>query len=426
MTTKFGKQLLEEWSYDRNIIAPASLSNRSTEQIWWKCKQGHEWVTQFRCRYRRKSACPFCTGILAIEGKTDVATLYPNLSKEFHPTKNAGILLSQILPSSGKKVWWICCKGHEWVARVHTRTKKGYGCPVCSRRKIVPGINDLSTLFPSIASELHPEKNPLIDPTRIGPKSTTLAIWVCPRGHEYLAQIAKRTSRGDNCPYCSGHRPIIGETDLASKHPEALRYWNYDANESPSLYTAMSGKKVSWKCERGHIWRKSISGQINYNNCPFCTGQMLISGQNDIATIYPQLIKEWDSLKNPKSIHFTKANTNVKHWWICPKGHSYAANIGNKIKGKTCPYCSGKRPIPGENDLYTLFPELCDEWDYARNPLSPVDYLPKSNYRAWWKCANDHSWKTRISERTRGTNCPKCYQLSLRPPRDGSSDSPLL
>ena len=45
---------------------------------------------------------------------------------------------------SGKIVWWKCSKGHNWEARIADR-ESGKGCPYCSGRYAVKGLNDLET-----------------------------------------------------------------------------------------------------------------------------------------------------------------------------------------------------------------------------------------------------------------------------------------
>jgi len=44
-------------------------------------------------------------------------TLYvsnPMLAREWHPTLNGNLTPKDVMPNSGKKIWWRCKKGHEW------------------------------------------------------------------------------------------------------------------------------------------------------------------------------------------------------------------------------------------------------------------------------------------------------------------------
>ena len=52
----------------------------------------------------------------------DLATSNPELVKEWHPSKNGNLSPTEVSQKSGKNVWWICEKGHEWQAKVYTRT----------------------------------------------------------------------------------------------------------------------------------------------------------------------------------------------------------------------------------------------------------------------------------------------------------------
>ena len=48
----------------------------------------------------------------------NLAALYPDIAKEWHPTKNGDLTVDNVTPKSNKKVWWICSKGHEYESSV--------------------------------------------------------------------------------------------------------------------------------------------------------------------------------------------------------------------------------------------------------------------------------------------------------------------
>ena len=60
----------------------------------------------------------------------------PTLMAEWNWEKNNELSLdpNTLTLGSGKKVWWICDKGHEWQATISSRNR-GNGCPYCSGRK---------------------------------------------------------------------------------------------------------------------------------------------------------------------------------------------------------------------------------------------------------------------------------------------------
>ena len=64
----------------------------------------------------------------------NLQAINPKLAKEWHPTKNRKLTPRDVMPGSGKKVWWQCSKGHEWQAIIRNRSKaKGIGCPECQK-----------------------------------------------------------------------------------------------------------------------------------------------------------------------------------------------------------------------------------------------------------------------------------------------------
>lgn len=44
------------------------------------------------------------------------------------------------------------------------------GCPVCAGRVIIPGENDMASLFPELAREWNPEKNGTLRPSQVTPR----------------------------------------------------------------------------------------------------------------------------------------------------------------------------------------------------------------------------------------------------------------
>lgn len=127
---------------------------------------------------------------------------------------------------------------------------------------------------------------------------------------------------------------------------------------------------------------------------------------------YPEIAAEWVQEKNGE---YTPYNTlSFSHRsvvWKCKKGHEYRLSICKRTKrGYGCPYCSGKKPIIGENDFKFLYPEIAKQWDYEKNTKKPEEFLPFSHYKAFWKCEKDHSFQCNISDRTaKKVVCPYCY-----------------
>ena len=83
-----------------------------------------------------------------------------NLLKEWDKSRNFPLTPDTVSYGSKKKVWWTCENGHSWQTTVHVRSE-GSGCPYCAGRKVLPGFNDLETLYPDVAARrLHGLEDP--------------------------------------------------------------------------------------------------------------------------------------------------------------------------------------------------------------------------------------------------------------------------
>ena len=126
-------QLLEQWDTPRNLpLTPDLVTYGSKRKVWWRCKQGHVWQASICTRTGNGTGCPVCAGKIPVAGENDLQSRYPELAREWHPTRNE-ITPQQVLPGSHKAVWWVCKRGHEWKASVKSRVV-GSGCPVCAGR----------------------------------------------------------------------------------------------------------------------------------------------------------------------------------------------------------------------------------------------------------------------------------------------------
>ena len=404
-------ELLSEWNYERNDVEPINISIWSKRKVWWKCKEGHEWLSSMNNR-QKKVGCPYCSGKLPIVGLTDLETTNPELLKEWDYSKNI-ITPKEIKAGSGTKVWWKCSLGHSWSASPNHRTK-GRGCPICANKVVLLGYNDLTTLKPNIASEWDYEKNGEKTPANYTVRSGERVWWKCKRNHSWEAVIASRTgNKYVGCPYCSGLLPIEGETDLFTTNPELISEWNYEKNTllTPNMVKAGSSDKVWWICDKGHEWQAVISSRtVNESGCPFCSGRYAIQGENDLMSVDSPLLKEWNYDRNGRLTPSDfKEHSARKIWWKCKKGHEWCSSISDRSRGDGCPYCSGKRVLVGFNDLAHINPYIAKEWNYEKNGNKiPQKYTCKSGIKVWWKCEKGHEQKTSISNRSRGDGCPKC------------------
>ena len=345
------------------------------------------------------------------EKENSIIAIAPELIKEWHPTKNGRLLPEYVMAMSNKLFWWKCQKcGYEWKAPPYRRAK-GMGCPACTGNIVVPGLNDLVTIRSDIAEEWDYEKNLKIDPHNYLPGSNKKVWWKCKKcSYSWEANISNR-SRGTGCPNCAG-KIVTVEKSLATVYPKIAAEWAYDLNSGilPESFLPGSDKKIWWRCDKGHVWKAAINSRVNKNNCPYCGNKKILPGFNDVQTVHPELMNEWDYQKNKVSPDQIITGSNKKVYWKCSQGHSWTASISNRIRGTGCPYCNRKYVFKGENDLKSEYPELADEWNFEKNTgISPDNIASGSNRKVWWKCKKGGGeWEAAVWSRTKGRGCPYC------------------
>lgn len=244
--------LAAEFDSVRNApLSSAGLVAGSHRKVWWVCSVGHSWLSAPLSR-SKGVGCPYCEGRLPIIGVNDVGTVYPHLAVEWNSERNAGLVLSDFLAGSSRKLWWRCGLGHEWDAVLSSRTLNKRGCPVCSGNRVLAGFNDLATTYPEIAAEWHPARNGSLTAEQVNAGSNCKVWWLCPEGHEWEAVVNNRKN-GAGCFECSysdskrilQHKtPTVGVNDFASVHPALAEQEVVDFITSLGLTVVQSDRSV--------------------------------------------------------------------------------------------------------------------------------------------------------------------------------------
>ena len=406
-------QLMTEWDWERNDslgFNPNSITCGSTKKAWWKCSSGHLWQAIVEDRVKG-SGCPYCSGRIAIPGVNDLGTVNPKLAAEWDDEKNGGLKPSMVMPGTSKKIWWRCPSGHEWQATINSRSS-GTGCPYCSGRRVIQGVNDLATVNPTLATEWNHEKNGDLTPSMVSQGSDRKVWWKCIKGHEWQSAISNR-AKGQGCPYCSGRKVLCGYNDLATKNPDIAAEWHPTKNNGlkPTMVSSGSNKKTWWKCKKGHEWKSTVSDRVRGNGCPYCSGKRILIGFNDLSTTNPSLAAEWAIQKNGSlKPTMVSGGSNIRVWWRCENGHEWQATVANRNQGTGCPFCSNQKVMAGYNDLVSLYPEIAAEWNYTRNgSLSPDSVTSGTERKVWWICRKGHEWEASVASRTgMKSGCPIC------------------
>ena len=230
---------------------------------------------------------------------------FEKLIKEWDFEKNTNISPYQLAAHSTKIVWWKCSKcGYSWSASPNNRNKqKGTNCPACSSRVIIPGRNDLQSLYPDIAKRWHPTLND-IRPNEVAAHSHKYAYWTCPKDqrHFFKTRIDHMVDASIECPVCANQSVITGVNDLATTNPELIAEWDFKKNTTISPYKITYGNqhKVWWKCKFGHSWEAVVASRATtmHTGCPICAKELRISFQEAILSYY--LSKAFDVVNSQK------------------------------------------------------------------------------------------------------------------------------
>lgn len=483
------EHLLQEWNHLRNgNITPKDISWGSNKNFSWKCLVcGYEWSARLADRTRGNTGCPACAGKVLISGVNDLASQFPQIAKEWHPTKNESLLPSQVRANTLKKVWWQCSLGHDFLQSINLRTKRNHKCPYCSNQKVMPGYNDLHSKYPEIAKEWHPTKNATLSPQNVSAGSKQKVWWVCPNGHEYEQAITKRVSRNQGCPYCSGHKALAGINDFETKFPEITKEWHPTKNGvlTPSEVTYGSGKKVWWICPIGHEYQAVIRDRgIGRTQCPVCNTRNTTSFPEQaifyyVKQFYDDAINKYSEIfdtsmeldiyipslqiaieydgsawHNTQEHHqrerkkYNVCQTNgiflVRVKECCPKNWNDVADevfYLSKVKRhnlreleKAIEWLlrflnvSGRADVNLNRDKYEILryvyridnsladkrPDVAAKWNFKRNDyLKPEMFSVSSNEIVWWTCPEcGNEWQCSISSMTRKGRwgCRECFK----------------
>ncbi|MGA5121321.1 zinc-ribbon domain-containing protein [Streptomyces pseudogriseolus] len=349
-------------------------------------------------------------------------TQFPEVARDWHPTRNNGKQPDQTAPKSNRKVWWLGSCGHEWQATVANRTGRRSGCPYCVNQKVGYG-NDLATRHPELAAQWHPTRNADLTPQQIPYGARINAWWRCASGHEWQAMVFKR-SAGSSCDQCK----LIGVSELEVRAFAELRHV-LDDHVKPlrrdvrlstprrqRLRVDMILGDVAVEYDGSH-WHKGKAARDRDK-----TDQLQQAGYKVIRVREHPL-----SLTGP---YDTRAPRAAKPF------HVAAAVLQKMIDEYFLPtvaardaaatYIAAGRPVGqveadravnalrarehGSRSLAALFPLIAEQWHpHLNGELSPAQVTAGSGKEVWWLCAAGHAWRAKIDQRVgKGTGCGFC------------------
>jgi hypothetical protein len=213
-----------QWHPTKNgSLRPKDFVPGSNRRVWWACPKGpdHVWQASIRNRVLERCGCPFCGG-KRVSVTNSLATLFPELAAQWHPTKNAPLTPRDVRANSRIRFFWRCPAGpdHEWQAPLFYRTRLRLGCPCCGGRQLSV-TNSFATQHPHVALYWHPTKNAPLMPWQLFSSDARRVWWQCDQKHEWQAQVTNRAKKRGGCPIC--HSLPRGSSVLRRKIREVVR-----------------------------------------------------------------------------------------------------------------------------------------------------------------------------------------------------------
>ncbi len=293
------KNLLDEkyreiWDVNKNLeigLKFEEVTTGSHKKAWWLCSKHGEYQQIIKNK-TNGDGCQYCSG-RKVHLLTCLETIYPDIAKLWHLTLNGNLTPRDVLPKSGKKVWWNCPIHGEYKQEIRLKTN-GSGCPYCSGRYATPDTC-LEVTHPNVAKQWHPTLNGNLTPKDVLAKSAKKVWWVCPV-HGAYKQSLENKSKGCDCPYCAGKKAHFS-TCLETIHPDIAKLWHPTLNGKLTAKDVLpnSNKKVWWICETHGAYKQQVYKKTSRKDgCPLC-GES--KGEKTISTY----LKE------------NKINFNVQH-----------------------------------------------------------------------------------------------------------------
>ena len=427
-----GRRLLRGYNSlaDRHPDIVASYSKRNKETadevlstsnkfIYWDCNEcGGTYMAPLQGKINGTVTCPYCSGKQLLQGYNSVAVKCPDVAARWSD-QNEKTADEVLYTSSGS--YYLDCRecGEPYLTRLQFAIEGIDECPYCSGKKLLPGYNSVAVKYPDIAKRWSDKNEKTADEVLYtSPGSYYLNCTKC--GEPYLTGLQFAIKGKDDCPYCSGRKLLIGYNSVAVKYPDIAARWS-DQNEKTAdevLYTSSGSYYLDCR-ECGEVYLARLQFAIEgKDGCPYCSGKKLLPGYNSVAVKYPDIAKRWSD-KNEKTADEVLPTDRGSYYLNCPEcGGTYPTKLQEAIAGEDeCPYCSGRKLLPGYNSFDVKHPDLMEEWDYRANYVlaDPKQIKDTCTTRVWWICRKnqDHVYpmtvKNRVMYEKRGREaCPYC------------------
>ena len=183
---------------NKDLRTQLTASSNKKVELWCGNPSHDHWNAPLSNVARQGTRCPQCSGRNPVAGQSDLATTHPELVKQLVDQS----LATTLKPGSNTSVLWRCPVNpdHIWRTSPYARTTKKTGCPYCSGRNIVPGVNDLATTHPALAAQLVDQSLA----TSLSKGVSVPVLWQCQINpeHTWFTSPSNRVVKSSGCPVC--------------------------------------------------------------------------------------------------------------------------------------------------------------------------------------------------------------------------------
>ncbi len=401
----------------------------------WQCAKGHQWQAAMRSIVTTGKWCPVCAAEAIVKNMQKLAE------------KRGGRCLSAVYINNITPLRWECANGHQWKA-TPASIKRGSWCPACHRRSWT--IDDMH--------QLAAEKNGrCLSSTYIN--HHTKLIWECQYGHRWNTS-PESIIYGRWCPDCSGtkKKTIEDMQQLASKNKGQCLSAAYTNTRTPLRWRCAEGHewetapfniqqghwcphcagtyrpyrrkqatqwhiedmqalaeekggkclsevyksipfKLTWECQKKHIWEATSSAVIEGCWCPFCA-----RNRRHTLTYMQELAK----MRGGRCLSEKYINSREKLLWECQKKHRWEIHSSAIISGSWCPVCKTKKVYADHAIQPPWSVEKMDALAQQKGGHCLSTHYINANTKLRWCCQHGHEWEADPASIIKGHWCRLC------------------
>lgn len=402
------------------------LYPQSNKLLDWRCPSGHPFSATVQHRTKYDKQCPEClrlglvshrSGKRQTSLKYNLATEFPNVAKELHPSLNGDISPYDIAPKTSKSFYWICSRNseHVWQTSVSNRTRLGSQCPYCFNQTSKNELRIFAELRAIFSVVQHRNRS----------QGLELDVWIKSLGvgveydGSYWHSIASERDSVKKQHFRKRrvHLIRVREQPLPIETKLDLPLRGEVSKQTIDSILGLIVKIASPTKRHMAVISRYTAGSSFWDDDGY---QSLLAGRNtppherSLAAI-PEVAKAWHSEKNdPLTPADVWAGSNDYAWFSCEICETpFRAKINKRVSaakyvGK-CKRCVAM--LKGSSRLKQARPKLFAQLAPGLNPGIDLNELRcRSNRVVWWRCPKNkkHLWQASVSHRFEGTKCPFC------------------